>query len=288
MYKIIKNYRNNDKLRKSFNELAEKTFGLNFEDWYQNGFWTDNYNPYSIVINEKVIANVSVNKTNMLWNGEKKTLVQLGTVMTEEGYRNQGFIRKIMEEIEKDYADQVDGMYLFANDDVVTFYPKFGFRPSTEVKYFKTVKNKENTTMLQIPMSTKKEWDEFQIKIKNCKNFSSFEMIENSELYMFYISKFMQDSVYYCEKLDAYVIAEIEDHNLYLHAIVSENDVEVSDVIKAFGTDIQSVTLGFTPIRKNEFLSKEHKEEDCTLFLKGKVFDEFQKEGFMFQTLAHA
>ncbi len=33
MYKIVKNYRDNDALRHSFNELAEKTFGLNFEDW---------------------------------------------------------------------------------------------------------------------------------------------------------------------------------------------------------------------------------------------------------------
>ena len=49
MYEVIKNYRENNPIRQSFNELAEKTFGLNFEDWYQNGFWGENYNPYSIV-----------------------------------------------------------------------------------------------------------------------------------------------------------------------------------------------------------------------------------------------
>ena len=45
-FHIEKNYRNNDALRASFNRLAEKTFGLNFENWYQNGFWQDNYIPY--------------------------------------------------------------------------------------------------------------------------------------------------------------------------------------------------------------------------------------------------
>ena len=30
---IEKNYRNNDALRASFNRLAEKTFGLKFENW---------------------------------------------------------------------------------------------------------------------------------------------------------------------------------------------------------------------------------------------------------------
>ena len=37
MYQVIKNYKDNAKLRASFNHLAEKTFGLNFENWYQNG-----------------------------------------------------------------------------------------------------------------------------------------------------------------------------------------------------------------------------------------------------------
>ena len=97
---ILKDYRENAELRHSFNELAKKTFGLNFEDWYQNGYWTDKYNPHSI---------------------------QLGTVMTDEAYRNRGLIRLIMEDIEKEYADKADGMYLFANDSVLSFYPKFGF-----------------------------------------------------------------------------------------------------------------------------------------------------------------
>lgn len=34
MYELKKNYKDNAELRQSFNTLAEKTFGLNFEDWY--------------------------------------------------------------------------------------------------------------------------------------------------------------------------------------------------------------------------------------------------------------
>lgn len=46
---MVKNYKENEALRLSFNGLAGKTFGLDFEDWYQNGFWKENYIPYSIV-----------------------------------------------------------------------------------------------------------------------------------------------------------------------------------------------------------------------------------------------
>ena len=54
MVQILKGYRHDAALRASFNALAEKTFGLNFEGWYQNGFWGDNYNPYSVFMDGKI------------------------------------------------------------------------------------------------------------------------------------------------------------------------------------------------------------------------------------------
>ena len=104
MFALKKDYKENEPLRASFNALAKRTFGLDFEDWYQNGYWRENYIPYSMVCDENVAANVSVNLTDMLMNGEVKRLIQLGTVMTDEAFRGQGLIRGLMEEIEKDYA----------------------------------------------------------------------------------------------------------------------------------------------------------------------------------------
>ncbi|MDE7250589.1 MAG: GNAT family N-acetyltransferase, partial [Lachnospiraceae bacterium] len=139
MCEIVKNVRNSETLRKSFNKLAKETFDLDFEDWYQNGFWRDKYIPYSMVIDGEVAANVSVNRTDMLWNGRRKHLIQLGTVMTKETYRNRGLIRRLMEEIAKDFATEADGIYLFANDSVLDFYPKFGFRKAVEWQYSKKI-----------------------------------------------------------------------------------------------------------------------------------------------------
>lgn len=163
---VIKNYRENDELRHSFNELAKKTFWIDFEDWYQSGYWTDRYNPYSIVLDGKVVANVSVNQTNFVVNGESKHYIQLGTVMTEEAYRNRGLIRRIMEEIDKDYADKIDGIYLFANNEVLSFYPKFGFRTAKQYEYVKEVSGLEASGFVQIPMQNKTAWNVLETKIK--------------------------------------------------------------------------------------------------------------------------
>lgn len=45
MLEIVKNYRDNAVLRQSFDGLAGRTFGLTFEDWYRNGYWSDKYIP---------------------------------------------------------------------------------------------------------------------------------------------------------------------------------------------------------------------------------------------------
>lgn len=287
MQHIIKNYRNDDKLRKSFNDLAKTVFGLDFEDWYQNGYWTERYNPYSVVIDGKVVANVSVNKTDFEVNGQIKHYIQLGTVMTYEEYRNRGYIRMIMEQIDKDYEGKIDGMYLFAGDDVSSFYPKFGFTQSKEYQYFKQLDTQGTNLFKKVKMNNKNEWDKLQHQIKNSYKNNAFELVDNSELYMFYVSKFMNDDVYYSEALDTYVIAKIEGEELEINSVISTSKQDINRIANGFGKDIKIVKFGFTPICVDGFEVKELKTPDCTLFIKGNV-TVFDKMKVMVPYLAHA
>lgn len=74
----------------------------------------------------------------MIIDGERRHLIQFGTVMTDEPYRNRGPIRRLMTEIETDFHN-FEGIYLFANDSAFDFYPKFGFRKAKECMYRKKV-----------------------------------------------------------------------------------------------------------------------------------------------------
>lgn len=128
-------FKDNDVLRSSFNNLTEKTYGFNFENWYENGCWRDLHIPYSLIYENKVVANVSVNIIDFLVLGEKKRYIQLGTVMTDKDYRNQGLCRKLMGIVLEEWENKCDMIYLFANDSVLDFYPKFGFVKSNEYQY---------------------------------------------------------------------------------------------------------------------------------------------------------
>lgn len=287
MYKIVKHYRNDKALRDSFNELAEATFGLNFENWYQNGFWGDNYDPYSVVIDGKVVANVSVNRTDMVIGGVRKRLYQLGTVMTYPEYRNRGFIRAIMEEVDKDLAG-ADGMYLFGNDNVVEFYPKFGFVPGKEFLYTRPVAQTGACRMVNVPMDGPEGWEKLRRAMEENQFPLGCRMVDNPGLIFFYVAQFMQESVYYNKELDTWAIAEMEDGSLLLHDVLSAKNITMDAVIAAFGGEVKSVTLGFAPADTTGFAVKEYHEEDCNFFIRGQGLADFADRKLRIPSLSHA
>lgn len=284
--KIVKHYRDNAALRAGFNALAEATFGLNFENWYRNGFWTDCYAPYSVVEDGKVVANVSLNRTDMRIGGEVRRLYQLGTVMTDPAYRNRGYIRAIMAEIEKDTTD-ADGVYLFGNDSVLEFYPKFGFQPGKEFEYSKILCQAGDCTMVRMPQEGPGDWAMLRRAMEENTLHSACDMVGNPGLIFFYASQFMKDCVYRHASRDIWAIAEEEEDHLLLHNIFSAEAVTVDEVVGFFG-GVRSVTLGFTPADPAGFDCRELKEEDCTFFVKGGGLSDFEARKLRIPSLSHA
>ena len=105
-YQLVKQVRENNPLRKSFIDLAVKTFDLSFEEWYQQGYWTDAYIPYAFVERNKVIANASANIIDLRWQGAPRRYIQIGTVMTEPDHRNKGLAGQLIHHILQDWQQE--------------------------------------------------------------------------------------------------------------------------------------------------------------------------------------
>ncbi len=297
-FEIKKDYKDNEVLRKSFNNLAEKSFGLNFEQWYQNGFWTQKYNPYSIVIDNKVISNISVNKMNFEIDGIVKNYIQIGTVMTDKHYRNKGLTTILMNQIEKDFAE-VDGFYLFANDKVLDYYPKLDYIKSVEYQYSKIVCSSISKhdvvnmdTLKQIDMNDRNEWDSLRSGIEYSVSNSAFEMKGNAELIMFYTTQFMKENVYFLEIEKTYIVAEVKENVLFLYNVFSDKIVDIDVIVKSFSNSfevtIEELILGFTPLNKDGYNVKILDNENSTLFVKGEDLFLFKDKQLMFSMLSHA
>ncbi len=285
-YKIISDYRNNDELRHSFNELAEKTFGLSFEGWYQSGFWNEKYIPYSILADGRIISNVSVNIIYCNVCGRQKHYIQLGTVMTDEQFRNQGYSRILMEKILSDYSD-CDGIFLFANDEVLEFYPKFGFSKADEYRFRTAVNTNKPACVTQLPMNDSKDFSEF-IKIRQSHISRSPVKTDTDDLMMFYLTQFMQECVYKVNDADCYVIAEKDDDTLTIYDILSKEPVDPRAICECFGSEIKNAVFAFIPENNDSLEKYLFKEEDTTFFVSGEALISELDEILSFPALVHA
>lgn len=286
-HQFIKNYKNEEDLRKSLSDLAKKTFGINMEAWYQSGYWLNQYIPYSIVAEGKVVANISVNHMDFIEKENTRHFIQLGTVITDKKYQGQGLSRYLMEAVLKDYVTKTDGIYLFANDNVLDFYPKFGFKKSKEYQYTKAVKNHGTQIAVLKSMNKKEDWEKFVKVIRAQCYVGAFEM-NNLGLLMFYATSIFKDKIYYIEEKNTYVFADIHDTTLRLYSIIADRYVSEEWVIEAFGDNITKVIFEYTPREVKDCQKRELKEEDTTLFVMGQGLDDFDKEDKMFPAISHA
>lgn len=286
MEEIIHSYRDDAALRASFNKLAGETFGINFEDWYQNGFWDDRFNPYSLVAEGEVVANVAVDHTDLRVDGQVMPLIQLGTVMTRPDCRGRGYIRRIMEEIDRDFPDR--GMYLFANDSVTEFYPKFGFVPGQEYLHSRTLENRGPRRLEQVIMDTPQAWEKLSDVMAHNVFFGRCDLVNGRGLVMFYVSKFMQKDVYWHRESDTYVIAEQKGDSAQIHQVFSRTVTDLDTVLGFLGEETKRVTLGFTPADSQGYTVTHLTEEDTHFFVRGKAMALFQSGKLRVPQLARA
>lgn len=230
-YKLVKGLKEQEELRQSFNELAEATFEINFVEWYESGYWGDNYIPYSLVDGKKVIANASVTKSKMMINNKSYQTIQIGTVMTAESYRSKGLSKKLITEIIKDYKETVDFIYLFANETVLEFYPKFGFRRVVESSVELNTEHIEKKEGLEL-VDFKGHQEKIE-KLANNRNNShlKFYLEDDYNLTMFYYGNIFKEGISYIKELDTYLCYEMEDKKCYLFDILSDKEISMKEVL---------------------------------------------------------
>ncbi|MGE6666933.1 GNAT family N-acetyltransferase [Paenibacillus xylanexedens] len=212
---FMKNYKNNEVLRKSFFELAVNTFEINFEDWYRQGYWGERYIPYSYVDGDQVIANVSVNILELIIHGEKKKAIQIGTVMTHPDYRGKGLSTRLMNKVLEEYENKYDYMYLFANESVLDFYPKFGFKPVEEHLFsmnYTAKKSPEPANIRKLNVTNAEDLRLIQKLASERLPVSRHFATQHAQgILMFYCLNVFSDDIYYLENENIIVIYQKEE-----------------------------------------------------------------------------
>lgn len=289
-YSLVANFKHNSELRGSFNRLTEDTYGFSFEDWYQDGYWGEGYIPYSLLDRDKVISNVSVNIIDFIIEGRKKMGVQIGTVMTDEDYRNQGLNRLIMNQVLDDWKDKADFIYLFANASVLDFYPKFDFEQADEYQHSRLISSDNlSSEAKKLNIEDEKDLALLVETVNKSIPVAKVSMHDNTSLIMFYCTSFMKNNIYYLDELEAVVIADFVGDTLHINDVFSIVGVSLEYIVAALARrDTKKVVLGFTPIDDTNYKSDLLKQEDTTLFVYKHKIDLFRENHWMFPVLSHA
>lgn len=249
---FIKDYRNNEPLRTSFIGLAAGTFGLELEGWYQEGFWDERYIPFSYAAGEQIIANVSVNLLDLIIDGRRQKAIQLGTVMTHPDYRQKGLSRALMDKVLEEYSGSCDFMYLFANDTVLDFYPKFGFGPAEEHLFTASYQpqSPEKQSVVRKLSGSRAEDLAFVYTFAALRQPVSqlFGTDCTQGLLMFYCLNVFSEHIYYLEDEDVISICQQENNQLHIYDIISRAEVDIHSILSRLaGSGTESIVFHFTP-----------------------------------------
>jgi GNAT superfamily N-acetyltransferase len=283
-YIFVKQYQEDELLRNGLNRLTSQTFGFDFEEWFGQGFWTDRYRPYSLLHNNQLVANVSINPIDFIAEGSYYHTLQIGTVMTAKEYRNKGLSRALLNIIMEEYDDKVDLMYLYANASVLDFYPRFGFTKAQELLYTKNYSRSSRYRFRKLDGTDAQDRQLLLRLVSSSKPVSKYAMVDNPNLPMFYLMAPLAGCCYYCEELDLVAVVEYEEENILVQDLFCKSEFDMEEVVASLlDRDQGRVFFGFTPSDTSVFRSELLQEPD-TFFVKG---NNFIKEGRL-PVLSHA
>ena len=232
-------------------------------------------------------ANVSVNRMDFQLDGRRRTYLQLGTVMTHPDYRGMGLSRFLMEWILQNWSDRCDGIYLFANDTVLDFYPKFGFLPAEEAQVFFPSSPQQPIPLRRINPDNPKDRALLIQSYRRSNPFSAFSMENNEGLLLFYALGPFRHFLYTPPEENAVAILEEDGDTLFCHELLGEWSGSLFQTLNRLTQPhIRKIGLGFTP--KDTLPGQIWQPGEDHLFVLGKKENPFAARKLFFPLISHA
>lgn len=213
--------------------------------------------------------------------------------MTDKEYRKQGLSNFLMEEVLNEWKNKCDMIYLFANDSVLDFYPKFGFVPVNEYQAVKKIfEIKSAYDVRKMEVDEESDCNLLYEMAKKTVSLSKISMQDNAGLVMFYCNCLdvfsLKENLFYIKDLNAIAIAEYEEDTLILYDILATKKIEIDDVINSLVSEkIKNVVLRFMPMNSENYEVSLFKEEDSTLFVIDDKSNLFKENKLIFPLLSH-
>ena len=217
---------------------------LDFQFWYDLNLWDENYESYAIVENDKIVSNICIYKTRLVFDKKQYQALSIGAVATRKEFRGKGYSRILMEHIINKYEGVP--MYLSGNNSVVDFYPKFGFISTYEkLPVYKCEINND-----KVPQRLRYNDQKVLEYVYNRINYSQkLDCLNTFSINIFHIySGYLKNLIYEIPDIDTMIIAKQIDSTLKLIGVFSLKEIRFFDLLKRLPFDnINRIEFGFMP-----------------------------------------
>lgn len=257
-----------------------------FRQWYEIGAWGPDYRAFAIFEGERIVANVSVHRMDLIVNGRARVGWQLGAVGVLPDYRGRGLQRLLMQHVLAQVSSS-DVVLLFANEDALDFYPLFGFRQVTEWLYsaeHSIVPGVGRLRRLSIASSEDR-------KVLTRLAASALPVTERfgarryASVLFWYWANSHADAFYYHEQDDAIVVAEQDMDVLRILDVLAPQPVDLTSYLPQLASEpVDHIEFGFTPERVWPDAVPEFEYLESSLFIRGDI--ELPAGPFKFPVLA--
>jgi GNAT superfamily N-acetyltransferase len=111
----------------AFLEFVPRVFPrISFRGWHEHGGWDDRYVAFALADGDRIVANASLMRMDVVLRDQRMRGWQLGAVGTLAEHRGHGLQAELIPRL-LEHTGAQDPVFLFANHNVLDFYPRFGF-----------------------------------------------------------------------------------------------------------------------------------------------------------------
>ena len=247
---------------------------IDFRAWRDRGGWTGDYHAHALADGDQIVANVSVARVELVVEGRAARGMQLGAVGVIPERRGRGLQRALLDEVLGEIGREADVVFLFANDEVLDFYPRFGFERVEERVFGAEASVLPSPERLpRLSLDRPEHLDRFRAACASALPVTErFGARGYGWIALWYATYFVERHLFHAPEHDAVVVARQKEDLLEVLDVLAPRRFDLGPLLPRIAeSPVRRIEFGFTPELWWPGAGPLRSSADSTLFVRGRV-----------------
>jgi len=263
---------NDREWHEAFHDYVARVFPVvSFRRWAAFGGWRENYLVFALFDANRIVASASLTRMDLVLHGRAVRGWQLGAVGTDPSYRRRGLQHRLLQHVLA-HANAEDLVFLFANDNVLDFYPRFGFRRARESVFTAEHRALPAGSPLRILAPDNAADRALLARVAAVAEPSTtlFGASRYGSIVLWYLCNFHSEHVRYVPEHDALIVAEQAGSTLFVYDVLARTRFDVAEQLpRLIGGPTERLEFFYSPKRDWPSAQPTREYVDSPLFVRG-------------------